>query len=74
MQQIEIRVRGQIDKEWSDCFGGLGIAHTDQGETVMTGSVPDQAALHGLLSKLQDLGLELLSVTVQGQSYKGLRK
>jgi hypothetical protein len=63
MQQIKIRVRGQIDKGWSDYFGGLGIVHTDQGETVITGSVPDQAALHGLLSKLQDMGLELTSVT-----------
>ena len=63
MQRIEIRVKGQIDEHWSDWFGGLTITHTEEGETVLNGSIADQAALYGLLSKLRDLGLQLLSVT-----------
>jgi hypothetical protein len=60
-------VRGQLDKSWSDWFGGFRIGHTDKGETVITGPITDQAALHGLLSKLGDLGLELLSVSYTEQ-------
>jgi hypothetical protein len=62
MHEVEIRVRGQIDQTWSEWFEGLSVAHTEEGETVLTGSVADQAALHGLLAKLRDLGLSLLSV------------
>ena len=63
MQQVEIRVKGQIDQHWSDWFEGLAITHTEEGETVLTGPVVDEAAMYGLLSKLRDLGLQLLSVT-----------
>jgi len=63
MHEVEIRVRGQIDEQWSEWFEGLSVAHTEGGETVLTGSVADQAALHGLLAKLRDLGLSLLSVS-----------
>lgn len=63
MQQIEIRVRGQIDPDWSDWFGGFIVTHTKKGETVLTGSIRDQAALCGLLNRLADLGLELIAVT-----------
>ena len=62
MHDIEIRVKGRIDAHWSDWFEGLTITHTDQDETVLTGSVVDQAALYGLLARLRDLGLPLLSV------------
>lgn len=62
MQNTEIRVKGRIDENWSDWFAGLTITHTDQGETILTGPVVDQAALYGLLSKLRDLGLPLVSV------------
>jgi len=62
MHEVEIRVKGQIDEQWSDWFEGLSVAHTEEGETVLTGSVVDQAALHGLLAKLRDLGVSLLSV------------
>ena len=68
MQQIEIRVKGQIDRDWSDWVGGLAITHTLEGETVMTGSGRDQATLYGLLSRLSDLGLQLNSVTSTGIS------
>ena len=68
MDKVEIKVRGQIDRNWADWFGGLTITHTENGETVLTGSVRDQAALHGLLSRLADLGLPLVSVTSTGMS------
>lgn len=66
MQQIEIRIKGQIDLDWSDWMGGLAISHTGQGETVLKGSVRDQAALYGLLNKLNDLGIQLVSVAPAG--------
>lgn len=62
MQQVEIRLQGQIDEQWSEWFEGLTITHTEQGETLLTGCVADQAALHGLLAKVRDLGLSLVSV------------
>ena len=62
MQEIEIRVKGQIDRGWSDWFGSLAIAHTVQGETVLAGSIRDQAELRGMLFRLADLGLELVSL------------
>lgn len=62
MQEVEIRVKGQIDRVWSDWFGGLTIAHTQQGETVLAGSIRDQAELRGMIFRLADLGLELISV------------
>ena len=61
MQQIEIRVKGQIDEHWSDWFNDLTITHADD-ETVLNGTVADEAALYGLLARLRDLGLLLLSV------------
>ncbi len=63
MHEVEIRVKGQIDEQWAEWFEGLSVAHSEEGETVLTGSVVDQAALHGLLAKLRDLGLSLLSVS-----------
>ena len=62
MLRAEIRVKGQIDEHWSDWFEGLTVTHTDQEETVLAGLVVDQSAMYGLLAKLRDLGLPLLSV------------
>ncbi len=62
MPSVEIRVRGRIDEAWSEWFAGLAISHTEQGETVLTGAVVDQAALYGVLARLRDLGLPLVSV------------
>ena len=68
MQSVEIRVKGQIDEHWSDWFEGLTLAHTEQGETILWGTVVDQAALYGLLTKLRNLGLSLVSVnSVEGE-------
>jgi hypothetical protein len=61
--QVEIRVRGQIDRDWADWLGGLTISHYPDGSTVLSGPVRDQTALYGLLSQLSDLGLQLVSVS-----------
>jgi hypothetical protein len=58
----EIRVRGQLDSTWSTWLGGLDLRCTDDGQTIASGPVPDQAALFGLLERIRDMGLELLSV------------
>lgn len=62
MLQVEIRVKGQIDKRWTEWLDGLAIEHVEPGETVLTGPVVDQAALYGLIAKLRDLGIPLASV------------
>jgi hypothetical protein len=61
-ETYEIRVRGCLEAQWSDWFDGLAVAPQPCGETLLTGPVRDQAALHGLLNKIRDLGLPLLSV------------
>ena len=58
----EIRLKGHLDARWTGWFDGFTITLTDSGETILTGSVADQAALHGLLKKVRDLGLPLLSI------------
>jgi hypothetical protein len=57
-----LRVTGHLGSEWIDWFDGLSITLQDNGETLLSGPVVDQAALHGLLRKVRDLGLPLLSV------------
>jgi hypothetical protein len=58
----EIRIKGHLDKRWAAWFEGLTITLEDNGDTLLTGPVIDQAALHGLLKKVRDLGMPLLSV------------
>jgi len=58
----EIRLKGHLDDKWADWFEGLTITRADNGETLIRGQVVDQAALHGLLRQVRDLGLPLLSV------------
>jgi hypothetical protein len=58
----EIRIKGHLADRWADWFGGLTITLEDNGDTLLTGPVVDQAALHGLLKKVRDLGMPLLSV------------
>ena len=58
----EIRIKGHLDDKWADWFDGLTITRADNGETVLRGPLVDQAALHGVLRKVRDLGLPLVSV------------
>ena len=59
----QIRIKGHLGPQWADWFGGLTITLEDNGETLLTCPVADQAALYGLLRKVRDLGLPLISVT-----------
>ena len=63
MLAIEIHIKGTINQQWSGWFGGLTIIHSDPDETVLTGLVPDEAALYGIISRLRDLGLKLVSLS-----------
>jgi hypothetical protein len=58
----QIRLRGHLGHLWSDWFDGLAITWEDNGDTLLTGRVADQAALHGLLRKIRDLGVTLVSI------------
>ena len=69
MQEVEVRVKGQIDPQWSKWLGALSVTHTAAGETVLTGPVRDQSALYGLLERLSSLGLQLVSVAVNEASH-----
>jgi hypothetical protein len=61
--QYEIRVKGHLDARWAGWLGGLSLTKDGDGTTVIRGPVVDQAALHGLLQKLRDMGVPLVSVT-----------
>src|SRR5260221_5367918 len=58
----QLRIRGQLGSQWSDWFGGLTITAEANGDTLVTGAVVDQAALHGLLKKMRDLAMPLIAV------------
>jgi len=58
----QIRIKGHLGRQWTDWFEGLAITLEDNGETLLTGPVVDQAALHGLLKKVRDLAMPLVSV------------
>jgi len=59
----QIRIKGHLDAQWTDWFDGLAITLEDNGDTLLVGSVVDQAALHGLLRRVRDLGIPLVSVS-----------
>lgn len=61
--RYRIRVQGRLDQRWVSWFDGLTITHDGDGTTLLQGRVADQAALHGLLQKVRDMGLPLISVT-----------
>ena len=72
MEHVCIRIKGHLAEDWSDSLAGLRIAHAKGGETVLSGPVRDQAALRGVLDRLADLGVELVSLaTTAGRQSEG---
>lgn len=63
---VEIRLKGHLDQRWTDWFSGLQLTHLEGNETLLSGLLPDQAALHGLFEKIRDLNLTLISVNCRG--------
>ena len=73
--QYEIRLKGHLAARWAAWFDGLSLTQESDGTTVIRGAVIDQAALHGLLSKVRDLGLPLIAVTqIDSEQMKGKQK
>jgi hypothetical protein len=64
-RQYEIRVKGHLETRWSAWFDGMTLTRADDGTTLLQGPVVDQAALHGLLQRVRDTGLPLVSVTAR---------
>lgn len=71
-EYIEIKIKGRLDQRWSDWFSGLEVIHLDDDSTRIAGVLPDQAALHGLLERIRDLNLSLISLTCGSPSSKSI--
>jgi hypothetical protein len=69
----QVRIKGFLDLQWTDWFAGMTVSTTDDGDTLLTGPVEDQAALHGLLKKVRDWGIPLISVSPVGPDGGGNR-
>ena len=67
-EYYEIKIRGHLDPRWSEWFADLQLTHLEGNETLLSGLLPDQAALHGLLERIRDLNLTLVSVAWGGPS------
>jgi hypothetical protein len=65
LSQYQIIIEGHLDPCWQDWFEGLTVTRTDDGRTILSGPIRDQAALHGVLKKINNLGLTLISVNPQ---------
>ena len=61
--RYQVRIKGHLGPEWADWFGGLEVTLENNGDTLLSGVVADQAALHGLLRRVRDLGMPLVSVS-----------
>lgn len=68
----EIKIKGYLDQQWSEWLGDLKIAYDNEGNTLLSGHVADQAALHGILAQIRDLGLTLISLSPQNIIEDGL--
>ncbi len=66
-EYFESKVKGHLDPRWSDWFAGLTLTHLDDNITLLSGALPDQSALHGLLERVRDLNLTLISVICGGE-------
>jgi hypothetical protein len=67
-EYYEIKIKGRLDNRWSEWFGGLKFTYLNENETLLSGLIPDQAALHGLLERVRDLNLTLVDVHRSGES------
>jgi len=67
-EYYQIKIKGHLDQGWSDWFMGMKLTHMEGDETLLSGQLPDQGALHGLLERIRDLNLKLISVTSDGPS------
>lgn len=65
MHRVEIHIRGNIDEEWAEWFGGLTIHHFESGKTILSGYLSDQQALYGVIARLRDLGFQLHSINCE---------
>jgi len=70
-EYYEIKIKGHLDPSWSDWFAGLKLTYLEGGVTLLCGFLPDQAGLHGLLERVRDLNLKLISVTSDSTSNLG---
>lgn len=71
MDDVEILIKGHIDVHWSDWLGGVQIKHIEPNQSLLTGVIADQAMLHGILSKLRDLDVKIVSVELkEGENHE----
>jgi hypothetical protein len=65
MLKVEITIKGCIDPKWAGWLGGLSYSQSNTNQTILTGLLPDQAAVYGVISRMRDLGLDLFSVKIE---------
>jgi hypothetical protein len=70
----QIKIKGYLDLHWADWLGGMEITHDAQGNSLLTGILPDQPALHGILVQIRDLGMPLISLSSQPDIVEGMEK
>jgi hypothetical protein len=73
MQRAEIKIEGRLDEKWAEWFEGFDLTYLDTSETLLTGNVPDQAALYGLIAKLRDMGVKLKAIKFASLSQNGTK-